>query len=133
MLEPGIKGHQEITVEEKDLATHVGSGTVHVLATPMMIANMDYTSAASVEKLLGEGKTTVGVKVDVSHVAATPKGMKVTFDAELLEISANGKILTFHVEAHDACGLIGEGTHQRAIIDQKRFEEKAHAKLDQKN
>ena len=78
MLNPGIKGHQEITVEEKDLAIHVGSGTVHVLATPMMIANMEYTSAASVEELLGEGKTTVGVKVDVSHVAATPKGMKVT-------------------------------------------------------
>ncbi len=87
----------------------------------MMIANMEYTSAASVEELLGEGKTTVGVKVDVSHVAATPKGMKVTFDAELLEVSANGKILTFHVEAHDECGLIGEGTHQRAVVDRVRF------------
>lgn len=132
MLNPGIKGHQEITVEEKDLAIHVGSGTVHVLATPMMIANMEYTSAASVEKLLGEGKTTVGVKVDVSHVAATPKGMKVTFDAELLEISANGKILTFHVEAHDECGLIGEGTHQRAVVDRVRFDEKTQAKLENK-
>lgn len=132
MLNPGIKGHQEITVEEKDLAIHVGSGTVHVLATPMMIANMEYTSAASVEELLGEGKTTVGVKVDVSHVAATPKGMKVTFDAELLEISANGKTLTFHVEAHDECGLIGEGTHQRAVVDRVRFDEKTQAKLENK-
>ena len=132
MLNPGIKGHQEITVEEKDLAIHVGSGTVHVLATPMMIANMEYTSAASVEELLGEGKTTVGVKVDVSHVAATPKGMKVTFDAELLEISANGKILTFHVEAHDECGLLGEGTHQRAVVDRVRFDEKTQAKLENK-
>lgn len=132
MLNPGIKGHQEITVEEKDLAVHVGSGTVHVLATPMMIANMEYTSAASVEELLGEGKTTVGVKVDVSHVAATPKGMKVTFDAELLEVSANGKILTFHVEAHDECGLIGEGTHQRAVVDRVRFDEKTQAKLENK-
>ena len=132
MLNPGIKGHQEITVEEKDLAIHVGSGTVHVLATPMMIANMEYTSAASVEELLGEGKTTVGVKVDVSHVAATPKGMKVTFDAELLEISANGKILTFHVEAHDECELIGEGTHQRAVVDRVRFDEKTQAKLENK-
>ena len=132
MLNPGIKGHQEITVEEKDLAMHVGSGTVHVLATPMMIANMEYTSAASVEELLGEGKTTVGVKVDVSHVAATPKGMKVTFDAELLEVSANGKILTFHVEAHDECGLIGEGTHQRAVVDRVRFDEKTQAKLENK-
>ena len=132
MLNPGIKGHQEITVEEKDLAIHVGSGTVHVLATPMMIANMEYTSAASVEELLGEGKTTVGVKVDVSHVAATPKGMKVTFDAELLEVSANGKILTFHVEAHDECGLIGEGTHQRAVVDRVRFDEKTQAKLETK-
>ena len=132
MLNPGIKGHQEITVEEKDLAIHVGSGTVHVLATPMRIANMEYTSAASVEELLGEGKTTVGVKVDVSHVAATPKGMKVTFDAELLEVSANGKILTFHVEAHDECGLIGEGTHQRAVVDRVRFDEKTQAKLENK-
>ena len=132
MLNPGIKGHQEITVEEKDLAIHVGSGTVHVLATPMMIANMEYTSAASVEELLGEGKTTVGVKVDVSHVAATPKGMKVTFDAELLGVSANGKILTFHVEAHDECGLIGEGTHQRAVVDRVRFDEKTQAKLENK-
>ena len=132
MLNPGIKGHQEITVEEKDLAIHVGSGTVHVLATPMMIANMEYTSAASVEELLGEGKTTVGVKVDVSHVAATPKGMKVTFDAELLEVSANGKILTFHVEAHDECGLIGEGTLQRAVVDRVRFDEKTQAKLENK-
>lgn len=132
MLNPGIKGHQEITVEEKDLAIHVGSGTVHVLATPMMIANMEYTSAASVEELLGEGKTTVGVKVDVSHVAATPKGMKVTFDAELLEVSANGKIITFHVEAHDECGLIGEGTHQRAVVDRVRFDEKTQAKLENK-
>lgn len=132
MLNPGIKGHQEITVEEKDLAIHVGSGTVHVLATPMMIANMEYTSAASVEELLGEGKTTVGVKVDVSHVAATPKGMKVILDAELLEISANGKILTFHVEAHDECGLIGEGTHQRAVVDRVRFDEKTQAKLENK-
>ena len=132
MLNPGIKGHQEITVEEKDLAIHVGSGTVHVLATPMMIANMEYTSAASVEELLGEGKTTVGVKVGVSHVAATPKGMKVTFDAELLEVSANGKILTFHVEAHDECGLIGEGTHQRAVVDRVRFDEKTQAKLENK-
>lgn len=132
MLNPGIKGHQEITVEEKDLAIHVGSGTVHVLATPMMVANMEYTSAASVEELLGEGKTTVGVKVDVSHVAATPKGMKVTFDAELLEVSANGKILTFHVEAHDECGLIGEGTHQRAVVDRVRFDEKTQAKLENK-
>jgi hypothetical protein len=132
MLNPGIKGHQEITVEEKDLAIHIGSGTVHVLATPMMIANMEYTSAASVEELLGEGKTTVGVKVDVSHVAATPKGMKVTFDAELLEVSANGKILTFHVEAHDECGLIGEGTHQRAVVDRVRFDEKTQAKLENK-
>lgn len=132
MLNPGIKGHQEITVEEKDLAIHVGSGTVHVLATPMMIANMEYTSAASVEELLGEGKTTVGVKVDVSHIAATPKGMKVTFDAELLEVSANGKILTFHVEAHDECGLIGEGTHQRAVVDRVRFDEKTQAKLENK-
>lgn len=127
-METGIKGHLELTVTEDLLASKVGSGLVDVFATPMMIASIENTAAGSVQPELEEGKTTVGTLINVSHTAATPLGMKVTVDTELVEISANGKILTFEVEASDECGSIGKGTHQRAIVDKARFETKANAK-----
>ncbi|MBR3866372.1 MAG: thioesterase [Butyricicoccus sp.] len=129
-MEIGIKGYQEWIVTEEKLAYNVGSGTVAVLATPMMIAGIEGTAAASVAEVVGEGKTTVGMHLNVSHVAATPLGMKVHFETELTEIAPNGKILTFAVRAFDEAGLIGEGTHQRAIVDKARFEAKCQAKLD---
>ena len=129
-MEIGICGKQEITVTEEQLACKVGSGLVEVFATPMMIAGMEGTAAASVAELIGEGKTTVGLQVNVSHVAATPCGMKVRFESELTEIAPNGKILTFAVRAFDEAGLIGEGTHQRAIVDKERFEAKCQAQLN---
>ncbi|MBQ8144756.1 MAG: thioesterase [Butyricicoccus sp.] len=130
-MEIGIKGYQEWIVTEDKLAYNVGSGTVAVLATPMMIAGIEGTAANSVAEAVGEGKTTVGMHLNVSHVAATPLGMKVHFETELTEIAPNGKILTFAVRAFDEAGLIGEGTHQRAIVDKARFEAKCQAKLDQ--
>lgn len=130
-MEIGIKGYQEWIVTEDKLAYNVGSGTVAVLATPMMIAGIEGTAASSVAEAVGEGKTTVGMHLNVSHVAATPLGMKVHFETELTEIAPNGKILTFAVRAFDEAGLIGEGTHQRAIVDKARFEAKCQAKLDQ--
>lgn len=128
-MELGIKGCTERVVTEELLACNVGSGLVAVFATPMMIAGLENTAAASVEPFLEEGKTTVGTQMNVSHVAATPAGMKVRFETELTEIAPNGKILTFRVAAYDEAGLIGEGTHQRAIVDKARFEAKAQAKL----
>ncbi len=77
---------------------------------------------------LEEGKTTVGTLVNVSHVAATPEGMEVRIETELTEIAPNGKMLT-KVAAYDEAGLIGEGTHQRAIVAKERFEQKAQSKL----
>lgn len=130
MLELGTKGHQEVTVTEELLACNVGSGVVAVYATPMMIAGMEGTAAASVAPYLENGQTTVGTQMNVSHVAATPAGMNVHFDTELVEISPNGKMLTFRVAAYDEAGLIGEGTHQRAIVAKERFEAKAQSKLD---
>ncbi len=127
-LEVGMKGHYELIVEEAQLACNVGSGVVRVFATPMMIAAIEKTASESVAEALEEGRTTVGTLVNVSHVAATPVGMKVTVETELTEISANGKILTFHVKAEDEAGLIGEGTHQRAVVAKERFEAKAEAK-----
>lgn len=129
-MEIGIKGMSERIVTEDLLACTVGSGLVAVFATPMMIAGIENTAAASVESALDEGKTTVGTLMNVSHVAATPAGMKVRFETELTEIAPNGKILTFKVAAYDEAGLIGEGTHQRAIVDKARFEAKAQAKLN---
>ncbi len=130
MLTVGMKGRKEITVTEDLLANKVGSGLVAVFATPMMIAGIEGAAAASVANELEPGKTTVGTLMNVSHVAATPAGMKVHFETELTEIAPNGKILTFKVAAYDEKGLIGEGTHQRAIVNKERFESKAQAKLE---
>ena len=94
----------------------------------MMIAAIENTAAGSVAPYLEEGKTTVGTLVNVSHVAATPEGMEVRVETELVEIAPNGKMLTFKVAAYDEAGLIGEGTHQRAIVAKERFEQKAQAK-----
>ena len=94
----------------------------------MMIAAIENTAAASVAPYLEEGKTTVGTLVNVTHVAATPLGMTVRIETELTDIAVNGKILTFRVAAYDEVGLIGEGTHQRAVVDRTRFEAKAAAK-----
>lgn len=127
-MEIGIKGTSERKVTDDLLASTVGSGLVAVFATPMMIAGIENTAAASVEGALEPGKTTVGTLMNVSHVAATPAGMTVRFETELTDIAPNGKLLTFQVAAYDEAGLIGEGTHQRAIVDKARFEAKAQAK-----
>ena len=127
-MEIGIKGEQKFVVTADKLANQVGSGLVAVYATPMMIAAIENTAAGSIAPYLEEGKTTVGTLVNVSHVAATPEGMEVRVETELVEIAPNGKMLTFKVAAYDEAGLIGEGTHQRAIVAKERFEAKAQAK-----
>lgn len=127
-MEIGIKGEQKFVVTADKLANQVGSGLVAVYATPMMIAAIENTAAGSVAPYLEEGKTTVGTLVNVSHVAATPEGMEVRVETELVEIAPNGKMLTFKVAAYDEAGLIGKGTHQRAIVAKERFEAKAQAK-----
>ena len=128
-MQIGIKGEKKFTVTKDQLACNVGSGLVSVFATPMMIAAIENTAAGSVAGELEEGKTTVGTLVNVSHVAATPEGMEVRIETELTEIAPNGKMLTFKVAAYDEAGLIGEGTHQRAIVAKERFEQKAQSKL----
>ena len=129
MIETGIKGTKEITVTEAMLASSVGSGLVRVYATPMMIAGLEGTAAESVQPFVGEGKTSVGTHMDVTHEAATPAGMKVRFETELTAVSPNGKMLTFRVAAYDEAGLIGQGTHERAVVSTGRFEQKAQDKL----
>lgn len=126
MMEIGIKGHKEQVVTEELTAAHIGSGLVKVFATPMMIALMESTCASSVETALEAGQGTVGTHVDVSHCAATPVGMRVHCDSELVEIDR--RRLVFKVAAYDERGLIGEGRHERFIIDSAKFQAKIDAK-----
>lgn len=127
-VRPGIRGETEMAVERRHLADEVGSGLVRVFSTAMMIAGMEATAVASVQELLRPGETTVGVHVDVSHSAATPLGMRVRFFSELVEVSPNGRGLTFRVSARDEAGLIGEGLHRRVVVDRENFEARARGK-----
>ncbi len=126
MLEIGLKGHLTETVSESLTASHIGSGTVRVLATPMMIALMEKCCRLTVKPYLEEGQETVGTHVNVSHVSATPVGMEVQISCELTEIDR--RRLTFKVSADDARGLIGEGLHERFIIDVEKFSSKVNSK-----
>lgn len=126
IMEIGIKGHQETLVTEENTAIYVGSGSVRVFATPMMIALIEKTASESVMGYLEDGQSTVGTLVNVSHVSATPVGMKAWCDTELIEVDR--RRLVFKVTAFDESGLIGEGTHERFIIDVQKFLAKAEAK-----
>lgn len=128
MLETGIKGHREGVVQEHQTATHIDSGNVRVFATAMMIAMMEKTCLESVRPFLEEGQDTVGTYVDVSHCSATPVGMKVWADSTLVEIDR--RRLRFKVAAYDEKGLIGEGYHERFIIDVQKFLSKTAAKAE---
>lgn len=123
----GMTHSVTITVTDDKLACQVGSGSVSVFATPMMIALIENCAAACVQAELPEGDTTVGTLISVSHVAATPVGMNVTATATLTAV--DGRSLTFHVKAEDECGLIGEGEHQRVIVHTDKFNAKAAAKI----
>ncbi len=126
MVETGIKGRREQTVTPEMSAARVGSGLVEVFATPMMVALVEQTCLESVLPHLEDGQGTVGTLVNISHVAATPIGMRVWCESELVEVDR--RRLVFRVKAYDECGLIGEGTHERFIIDTAKFMEKIKAK-----
>jgi predicted thioesterase len=127
MIDKGIKGRREQTVTAEMSAARVGSGLVDVFATPMMVALIEQTCYESVLPHLDEGQGTVGTLVNVSHVSATPIGMRVWCESELVEVDR--RRLVFKVKAYDDCGLIGEGTHERFIIDNAKFMEKLKGKF----
>ena len=122
----GIKGCAETVVCEKNTAKSFGSGLVEVFATPCMIGLMEDAAQSSVAPFLEAGQGTVGTKLNVSHDSATPIGMKVRAESELIEI--DGRRLVFRVAAYDECGRIGQGEHERFIIKLDRFMEKTLAK-----
>ena len=122
-IQPGLVGEIRLVVNEEHTAQHLGSGAVQVLATPQMVLLMEQAGVAAVDHLLPEGFRTVGAHLDVHHLAPTPIGFEVKASAELLEVE--GRRLTFRVEVHemlpDGLELVGEGSHQRAIISVQRF------------
>lgn len=118
-LKPGLSGEVRLTVEDRHTARHLGTGNVHVLATPVMIGIMEGACINAVDPRLPDGQQTVGVRVDVRHLAATPLGLQVVARGEL--VSIDGRKLTFKVEASDEKEKIGEGVHERYIIDVERF------------
>ncbi len=128
MLEVGIKGHQELVVTEDKTAKHMNSGAMNVFATPHLVTLMEHAAFASVQYELEEGYGTVGMALNIRHVAATPVGMRVSCDSELIRI--DGRALTFSVKAYDEKGLIGEGEHERFIIKEDKFQAKADAKRE---
>lgn len=125
-LKPGLQASTDILVGTRDTAHHVGSGKIKVLATPVMVMLLEEAALNAVEGLLSPGYQTVGTHLDVSHIAATPVGMRVTACAELTEVS--GRKLTFRVWADDEVERIGEGTHERIIVEVARFDKRAQAK-----
>ena len=128
MLKQGLLGKEQTIVSHSNSALAVGSGSLEVFSTPSMIALMECAAANSVKAHLEAGKTTVGVSLEVKHVSATPLGMMVSCESELLEV--DGKRLVFKITAFDKCGIIGTAKHERMIVDAKRLLEKAASKKE---
>jgi len=125
-LQPGLSAEVELTVSEAETAAHLGSGSLAVYATPALVALLENAAVHALEGHLPEGQTTVGGHMDVRHLAATPVGMKVRAQAELIEV--DGRKLTFHIQAWDETEQIGEANHVRYLVDAKKFMEKVAGK-----
>ena len=126
-LQVGLTGKASSAVEREDTALEVGSGSLRVYATPCMVALMEGAACEAIAEAVPEGKTSVGIELNISHISATPVGLEVYAEAELTAVEKN--ILSFKVSAFDESGLIGEGTHKRAIVTAQKFLEKTYEKL----
>jgi predicted thioesterase len=129
-LTVGLVGAAEIVVGNEHTAPFVGSGRVRVLATPVMINLMEAAALDAVEKLLPAGHQSLGIRLDVRHYAATPVGMRVRATAELVKI--DGRTLDFRVEARDEKEAIGDGLHQRVVVNVARFDERVQRKIGER-
>lgn len=126
-LSVGLVGTASISVTDAELATRVGSGNAPVFASPMMIALMEAAAVDCVEALLPANFQSLGMHLDVTHTAPTPKGLTVTATATLTAVA--GRKLTFAVTAHDGIETIGGGTHTRIVVDTPRFMARVTSKV----
>jgi predicted thioesterase len=125
-LHPGLEGTAELTVAAEHTAPHVGSGQVPVLATPVVINLLEAAALAAVEHLLPAGHQSLGTELAVRHFAATPVGMRVWAEAEL--IAVDGRTLKFRVAARDEREPISEGTHERVVVNVAKFDRRMEEK-----
>ena len=126
MIPVGAKGRADMTVTPDKTAAAVGSGSLEVFATPWMCAMMELAACNALAPYYDEGQSSVGTKLDISHDAATPVGMNVCAEAEVVEVDR--RRIVFRVAAWDETGLIGKGAHERFLIDAERFLAKVEAK-----
>ena len=125
-LPSGLTGTAEMVVGEQHTAPRVGSGRIRVLATPVMINLIEAAALAAVEQSLPEQHQSLGTRLDISHVAATPVGMRVRATAEVVRVE--GRTIHFRVRAEDERELIGEGTHERVVVNLDRFDARVREK-----
>jgi predicted thioesterase len=123
----GLAGTAQLLVGPEHTASFVGSGRIAVLATPVMINLIEAAALNAVEHLLPAGHQSLGIHLDVSHVAATPVGLQVTATAEVLRVE--GRTITFRVDARDEVEPIGGGTHKRVVVSVARFDERVQRKV----
>ena len=126
-IAPGLKGTVELLVGEEHTAPSIGSGKVRVLATPVMINLIEAAALKAIEHLLEPGTQSLGIHLDVHHVAATPVGMKVVASAVVTRVE--GRTVFFKVEARDQKDLIGHGTHERVVVNVAKFDARVQKKL----
>ena len=127
-LKLGLAGQAALVVAEEHTAPRVGSGRVHVLATPVMINLIEAAALSAIEHLLPSGHQSLGTLLNVRHTAATPVGMRVSATAEV--IAVEGRLVRFRVEARDEKERIGDGTHERVVVNVAKFDERVRRKLD---
>jgi len=125
-LPAGLTGTAELIVGEQHTAPRIGSGRIRVLATPVMINLIEAAALAAVEQSLPENHQSLGTHLDVTHIAATPVGMRVRATAEVIRVE--GRTVWFKVRAEDERELIGEGTHERVVVNVERFDKRVQEK-----
>ena len=123
----GMRGEVFTTAEREDTAKEVGSGDLLVYSTPCMVALMEGAACEAIAQALSDNQTTVGTALNIEHISATPVGLDVRAEAEV--IAVEGSTITFQVTAYDEAGKIGEGTHKRVVVSSQRFLDKAYDKL----
>jgi fluoroacetyl-CoA thioesterase len=125
-LPSGMTGTAELVVGEQHTAPRIGSGRIRVLATPVMINLIEAAALAAVEQSLPEEHQSLGTHLDITHIAATPVGMRVRATAEVVRVE--GRTIHFKVRAEDERELIGEGTHERVVVNLERFDRRVQEK-----
>ena len=126
-LKPGLEGEVGLLVSEEHTASRVGSGAIHVLATSVMINLFEAAALAAVEKLLPPGHQSLGTVLNVRHIAATPVGMRVTATAKVERI--DGRTIYFRLQARDEREVIGDGLHERVVVNVAKFDQRVKRKL----